>query len=285
MLKRFTALLRAVAREPMALFAVLGVLLFALASALDLDRKTQIHIDRSEVARLEAYWEAQAQRKPTAAERDTLIAERVEEEILYREALRLGLDREDIIVRRRLAQKLSFLNDDVTADKEPTEDELRAFHGANAARYAEPAFISFEQVYFSPDQRGSRIDASVQALLDDLAQHGGDPPSGAGDPFMLPARNVAAPLDIVARDYGRPFADALRALPQGRWSGPVESAFGVHVVRVSERRGDRAAPFDAVRDRVREDYIAERRRKRHDAWVARLRAQYDVTVDTGEAAR
>lgn len=263
----------------MVLFAAVGALLFWAANALDVERDTVIRIDRGEVTQLAAYWEAQAQRKPTPQEMKGLIQERIDEEVLYREALRLGLDKDDVIVRRRLAQKVSFLNEDMARVAEPGEAALQAFYRDNAARYSEPAFVSFDQVYFSPERRGARLDASVQAVLDDLVQHGGDPPANAGDPFMLPASNREMALDLLARDYGRVFADALRAMPEGRWSGSVESAFGMHIVRVTARRGDRPIPFADVRQRVREDYLAQRRRDANAAWLKRLRARYQVEIE------
>jgi parvulin-like peptidyl-prolyl isomerase len=269
-------------REPMVLFALIGAAIFALAALTgDMRADRRIRIGAAEIAQLEAYWQAQAQRAPSEQELAGLIEDRVTEEVLAREALRLGLDRDDVIIRRRLAQKLAFLNDDLAEAAEPSEAQLRAFFAANAARYAAAQSVSFEHVFFSPDRRGARLDADLQATLGDLQEEraGAAAPADAGDPFMLARAYQDAPLGEIARDYGRAFAEALAAGPVGQWTGPVGSALGAHIVRVNARQGAVAPPFETVVARVAADWRAEERRAANAAWIARLRARYEIVVD------
>ncbi|MGH8188173.1 MAG: peptidyl-prolyl cis-trans isomerase, partial [Steroidobacteraceae bacterium] len=182
-----TLTLRKIASEPMVIFAAVGVALFAVSFALDTRRETVIRLDSGEIALIVAHWEAQTQRKPTRQELAGFIQERVDEEILYREALRLGLDADDIIVRRRLAQKVAFLNQDIAEPAAPTDTELREYYRRNQAEYAAADRLTFEHVYFSPDRRGAQLDAAVTAALDQLSRvDGSTQPGELGDAFMLP---------------------------------------------------------------------------------------------------
>jgi peptidyl-prolyl cis-trans isomerase C len=268
---------RRMLREPMVVFAAIGAALFALASAIDAPADRTIAVTPAEVAAIAANWRAQAQRPPTARELTALIDERIDEEVLYREAVRRGLDRDDVIVRRRLAQKLAFLNDDLSAPPPPSEAELQRYFAANATRYAAPDVFTFKQVYFSPERRGASAEDAARAVLAQLAGAGeGASADALGDPFMLATHILDASTGDIARDYGPAFADALRTLPRGRWSGPIASAYGLHLVRIEARRGAYAPPYAQVATKVREDFIAEQRRAANAAWVAKLRSRYRI---------
>ena len=275
-----TLALRKIASEPMVIFAAVGVVLFALSFALDRRRETVIRLDAGEIALLAAHWEAQTQRKPTRQELAGFIQERVDEEILYREALRLGLDADDVIVRRRLAQKVAFLNQDIVESAPPTDAELREYYQRNQAEYAAPDLLTFEHVYFSPDRRGTELDAAVNQALDQLSRvDGGTPPGALGDAFMLARVYADTPSTDLALNFGREFADAMRTLPTGRWVGPVESALGAHIVRIDSRQESMAPAYETVAERVREDFLAERRRATNAAWLESLRQRYKIEIE------
>jgi hypothetical protein len=259
-------------------FALLGAGLFFLVAALDLQRDTVIRIGAGDIAQISAYWEAQAQRAPTEDELAALIEERVNEEVLYREALHLGLDRDDVIVRRRLAQKIVFLRTDNEAA--PSDEALRAFYGENSERYAAPDTFTFEHIYFSPERRGADVERAARAALDRIEETASIP-AGLGDPFMLQQSGVDVTAVELARDYGEAFARTLATAPVGAWSGPVESAYGLHLVRVISRRGAFAQPYESVATQVREDYLAERRRSANEVWVRALRSRYRIVIEHG----
>lgn len=282
--RRLPAWARAALAEPLTHFVLLGLALFALAGAWRAAERPEIRIGAAEVDRLAAYWRLQAQRDPTPRELAALVQERVDEEILYQEALRMGLDRDDVIVRRRLAQKLAFLNQDLLQPPEPTEGQLRAWYDAHRADYATPGQVSFEHLYFSIAPGADRTDARAGAALATLAR---DPEAGQtlGDPFMLPLSFADAPVATVRRDFGEAFAGALASAPVGRWVGPVRSAYGVHLVRVASRASGGVAPFETVIGQVRQAWIADRRRVANARWLAGLRRRYPVEVETRADAR
>lgn len=263
--------------EPMVWFALLGAGLFFLVAALDLRRDTEIRISAGDIAQISAYWEAQAQRAPSEEELAGLIEERVNEEALYREALRMGLDRDDVIVRRRLAQKVAFLRTD--NETAPSEAALQAYYAENSERYAAPDTFTFEHIYFSPERHGAGVERAARAGLERIEEGGAV--SGLGDPFMLQLSGVDVTAAELARDYGESFARALAGAPIGVWSGPVESAYGLHLVRVVSRQGAFAQPYETVAAQVREDYLADRRRSANTAWVRDLRSRYRIVIEDG----
>ncbi len=177
------------------------------------------------------------QRLPTAEELQRLIQARVQEEVYYREALALGLDKDDLIIRRRLAQKMEFISDDIAAQVQPTDAELNAYLQAHPDKFrVEPRF-TFRQVYLNPQKHGANLARDAAQLLAKLNQPGGDTGSAAmGDPLMLDHQFEALPAGEVGRMFGEQFAVKLAGLAPGRWQGPIESGFGEHLVYISERR-------------------------------------------------
>ena len=262
-------------REPLVRFLLIGAALFAAMSlARSLERPT-VRIEAAELDQLAAYWAAQTQRPPTKAELAGIIQDRIDEELLAREALRLGLDRDDMIVRRRLAQKMGFASDDAQA-AEPSEAELRAYYAKTAGKYAAPPHVAFRQVFFSGDRpNGGAQKAAAQAL--ERAEEGGreDP---TGDPFVFPLTYDDANLPDLTRDYGEAFVKLLATAPVGSWQGPVVSPYGWHLVKVTARRPGQASAYEAVREQVRDAYVAERRDAARAAFLRRLRQRYRVVV-------
>jgi peptidyl-prolyl cis-trans isomerase C len=271
--------LRAAVREPLLHFAAIGAVLFAITALYEKQAdKAEIRISAGEVAQLAAFWETQAQRKPSAAELQALIEERIDEEVLAREAVRLGLDRDDVIVRRRLAQKMAFVSDDLAVVAEPAEAELRAYFDAHRDAYTTPDLYALRHVYFNPDRHGMQLDADAQRALQRLTR--GANPDQVGDPFMLPRELADVSRDDIARDFGSMFADAVTGVAPGTWAGPVRSPFGVHVVKLETHTPRRAARFEDVRDRVRDAYLAQRQRTANTELRAKLRKQYRIVVET-----
>ncbi len=256
-------------KDPLIAFLGLGAALFAAAGLLDSDAQNRvIDVDAAEVNRLTQQWNAQMGRPPTAEEMEGLIESFIQEEIYFREALRLSLDQGDIIVRRRLVQKLNFLTEDIATSQSPSEAELRAFHDANAQRYRLPARYSFRHRYFSTDRRGN-AEADAKAALED--------PQAKGDPFMLQRAYAERSERAVGDLFGRPFAAALAALsPAPDWQGPLRSAYGWHLVKLEQALPETQPPFEEVANRVSADFTAERREQANAAYYQALRSRYEV---------
>jgi len=229
------------------------------------------------VAWLRESFTRQWKRVPDEAQMRTLVDDHLREEVLYREALALGLERDDSIVRRRMAQKMDFLTQDISSAVQPDEAQLRVYFAANEQRYAKPARISFRHVFFSKDRHGTQLDADVKAAL--VALVGGADDGQIGDSFLREqVFTKAEAADIIAA-LGPDFATNLSKLPVGSWQGPVESTYGVHLVLVSERTPAPPTAFEAVRDAVTRDLLDDRRVSVNRDLVQRLKARYRITID------
>ena len=244
------------------------------------DRRV-IEVTPGQVEQLRARWTAQWGRPPTAPELETLVDEAVDEEILHREAQRLGLDVEDAIVRRRLAQKMTFVLEDA-GDAAPSDDEVEEYYARHAERYRRPARTTFDHVFLSADRRADPAGEAAVLLRVMAADDRGW--KQVGDPFML-ARTYAARTDPqVARLFGAAFADAVSALPTGGWNGPVESTYGMHLVRVRDRTASRTPALEEIRDRIVADLRGERRREGGRIAYQALREDYEVRLPASGGA-
>lgn len=280
-------------REPLVEFLLVGLLLFVGYHWLDESAERSAPLDRIELTtddlqQIRLAWIAQGRDAPSPEALRSLVDARIHEEILYREALALGLDQNDTIVRRRLAQKMEFLFEDVAALREPTPAELAAWYEAHAAQFTRPARASFRHVYFSPDLRGGRAREAASAALATLS---GDPADEAalGDPFMFQDYYPDRSVDDVARDFGPDFARALFALEPGVWTGPIESGYGFHLVVVEDATPAHVPEFAAIEPDVRRAWIEEQRAGIRQRAFDAMRARYEVVVpedfDAADVAR
>jgi len=260
-------------KEPLLYFLLAGAGIFAIAQLVPArSGDYRIEVTAAERARLSDQWQAQMGRAPTAAELSGLVEQWIQEEIYYREALRLGLDRDDTIIRRRLAQKLTFLTEDVATSREPTVEELQQFYLDNSDRYLLPERFSFRHRYFSSERRA---DAQADARAALAAAQSGDDPA-PGDPFMLQLSYVQRSEREIAELFGREFAAALRELPAGSWQGPIPSAYGWHLVKIEQRSAPRLPDYDEVARRVAIDYQQDQRRQANESYYESLRSRYEI---------
>ena len=269
-------------KEPLLHFLVLGALIFAVYSWLNrrVPDKTNtagtVRITSNEIAWLKETWSRQWQREPTRDELRGLVTDFLKEELLAREARSLGLDQDDTIVRRRLAQKLEFLVQDTSRLAEPTEEDLRRFYEANSERFQTDARISFTQVFFSREQRAAAA-TEAKAALNDLSR--GANAADFGDRLLVDSEIVDADMQSVAGQFGREFADAVFALKAGAWNGPIESGYVLHLVRVSEVKPGKRREFSEVKTQVLELWSEQRQRQDNEKYFASLLKKYDVVVD------
>jgi len=274
-----------IVRDPLVHFLLLGGLLFVLYFIMNPGEKTaggnQIHITQGDIDRFKQIFQKQWQRPPTQEELQGLIRSQVKEEVLYREALAMGLDKDDTIVRRRLAQKVEFLITDVTVPSEVDDKTLMTFYEKNAERYTRAAKLSFRHIYFNPDKRGERtLDEAIATRQTLQATKIGMLVSDdLGDRFMLQLQYQQKSTDDIAREFGREFADELATVTPGSWQGPVKSGYGVHLVFVEERDAASIYPFDEVRERVKNDYLFELRQTRNDEVLEKLKARYEIVIE------
>lgn len=280
--------IRALLREPLVHFLALGAVLFGLVQWRGGSRgvgSDRITVGPGQVAALAAGFTRTWQRPPTERELKGLIDEYVREELAYREAVAMGLDRDDQIIRRRLRQKLEFLIEDVVEAAPPTDSALRVWLEAHAETYRTDPQIAFRQVYFRVDGGGAAALAEVNAVKARLERAG---PGAAIDQLgdgalLLPQELPLAPRMEVARLFGEGFADSILRLESGRWAGPVESGYGVHLVFVRERRDGRLPALDEIRPVVERDFMAAQRTAHIEAMYERLLARYRVDIQLGDS--
>ncbi|MCX7288339.1 MAG: peptidylprolyl isomerase [Rhodobacterales bacterium] len=271
-------------REPLVHFTILAGLLFGLLSEPNASDPgtdaTRIVISGAEVERMATAWEQRWQRRPSKDELAGLVREAVREQVLYREALSLGLDRDDVVIRRHLRQKYEFVTQDLAYDTDPDEATLRAYYDAQPDRYVQSAQVSFRHILFSTDRRGAAAEADAAQALSDL-QTATNPDAAdlLGDATSLPSGFDGISADEVEAVFGPDFAAALLGLEPGRWSGPIPSGYGLHLVWLSEKRAGGPMAFDTVRQRVRDDWVYEQRAAANDAIYLKLLDRYDVVVE------
>lgn len=268
-----------VLREPVVQFLAIGAALAAFGRiGWPEDDRHRIMIDAELVSLLTAGYENQFGEAPDARALQELIDRHVEEEVLYREALELSLDKEDMVVRRRIVQKMRFLVEDQSASDPPTNDELETWYRANADRYVVPMTLAFTHVYFGIDGRTeAAARARAEAALDGLRVADATRGTEQGDRFPGSTEFGALSLADLRRTFGASeLSDRLPSAPVGAWSGPYRSGYGWHLVYVSDRNPSRLAPLSEVRDQVERDRAEEGRAAWNEKALDQLRAKYIV---------
>jgi hypothetical protein len=275
-------------REPWVHFLLLGAVLFGVfawggdhgSARVDHIVVTPGHLEHLTVSFTRTW-----QRPPTAQELAGLLEDYIREEVFSREAVAMGLDRDDTIVRRRLRQKLEFLTEETTETVPPADAELQTFLQQHPDAFRIEPQVAFQHVSLSRARRGDAADATARHLLTQLSM--GDAvtdPTALGDPFLLPPAFTLSSYSEIARLCGDGFAVQLQHLAPGYWAGPIESAYGLHLVCVRERVDGRGPALAEVREAVQRAWLAARRNAVHKQFYQRLRARYTVVVEPPLAA-
>jgi hypothetical protein len=267
-------------KEPLLHFIIIGGLLFAALAALDPGRSGEpaapppIRLTVTDAERLKEMWTRQWRRPPTDEELESLLADHLKEEVLSREARALELDVGDAVVRRRLAQKMTFLFDDTIRIAEPPEAELHTLYQTRPDLVRTPARVSFSQIFFHRKQGDNRARTSLAALSNATAL-----PVEHGDRLLLGDTFTDQDERAIDNLFGAAFARAVMDLPVGTWSGPVESGYGLHLVKVMEASPSRALPFTEVRERLAQEWRRERQETANAQLYEGLLRKYRLVAD------
>lgn len=276
-------MLKPLLKEPLLHFLLIALAIFAVHGLVgaDAEKKTDsIVVTAPKIEQMASLFAKTWQRPPTADELKGLIDDHVKEEILVRQALEIGLDKDDTVVRRRLRQKMEFLNNADAEALEATEVELQAYLAANPGAFRVDGMLAFQQVFLNPQRRGEAIDQNAASVLEALLADPAADPSPLGDPTLLPPGLPLSGAASIGQTFGFDFAEALGKAPVGHWTGPVTSTFGLHLVRVTERVQGRTPTLDEVREAVAREWTNARRKELEDKHLAELLKGYKVTIES-----
>ena len=278
--ERYRLRTRRLLQEPILHFLLIGIALFVVYGKVAAPNRaaTSIVVSEKLIDEMAREHEARWTRKPSEQELASLVDAYVRDEILYREGLALGLDRDDALIKRRVRQKLEVIAEEQGAFKPPSDQDLRAYIDENAGRFLLPATVSFDQVFF--DNVGIRPDVERGVAAARVALARGAELTKVGRPSVLPSRVVNTAYDLVARDFGAQFAIQVEKAPLGQWSGPVTSSFGTHLVRVTARMPATLPQLELIRPIVAREWENERRASARNDSYRKLRDSYTVVTET-----
>lgn len=275
-------------KEPLVQFALVGGCIYGatfLAGGKEEEPETvveeRVHVDAAQIEGMVDQWEKRWQRLPTKEELDGLIQKHVRDEMLYRQASAMGLDRNDPVTRMRTVQKLEFLLNNIADAKQPTDPQLQKYFKEHEADYRTPDTITFYQAFFNPDRRKEATIEEAEAALAELRSSGAPDPATAeiGDQSMMKNQFIKVDQRAVARAMGSGFAESVMKLEPAAWHGPVLSGFGVHLVYVFEREEGSVLPFDQVKAEVISEWQTEQREEVSSSFLEELRKQYEIVID------
>jgi hypothetical protein len=266
-------------REPILHFLLIGIALFVVYGKVAAPEQagTRIVVSQAMVDDIVREHQMRWGRPPGDKELANLVDARVRDEILYRAGVAMGLDRDDPVIKRRVRQKLDVIAEEQNARDVPTDAELAIYLTQHADRFAQPATVSFEQIFFHGESSREQVEQAVASARSRL-QRGVDPAT-LGQRSLLPPRVDNASLDLVARDFGARFAEQIETAPLNEWSGPLASGFGAHLVRVTGRTPASLPPLDSIRSLVAREWENERRVISRDESYAKLRSGYEVVIE------
>lgn len=279
-------------KEPLLHFLMIGAALFLIYAWRDShvpvpmgqvgERTTQVNVTQQNIDQMNSLFVKTYQRLPTEKEQKGLVEDFIRSEIYYREALAIGLDRDDEVLKRRLRQKMEFIYEDISSWAEPTNEDLQAFMEKHREKYLTDPRLAFHQVYISPIQRRLRAESDARQILAQLIAGGN--PNSFGDPTLLETEIPLTSLYDIKKQFGEEFGEKLLELKPGGWAGPIPSAFGLHLVLVREAFGSRLPGLSEVRETVHREWTAKKQKELKDASYAKIRERYSVIVEKPKIA-
>jgi len=270
-------------REPLVHFLIIGAGLFLLFDLFNNPAGPQsgrIVITTGQIDYLKANFTRTWKRSPTKKELQGLTQSYVRNEIFYREALAMGLDRDDAVIRQRLKQKLEIMSDDLAGIVIPTDEELRQFLKAHPERFSSEPQVAFRHIFFNSDQRGYAAVKEANRLIAELSTPGNKKNPGVlGDSLMLPKSFDLSGASVIARFFGKPFSLDIMKVKPGRWAGPIRSGFGHHLVLVSQRVESRLPALSEVRKAVEQEWSVVHKNELKNNLYKKLKEKYTIIFE------
>ena len=274
-------------REPLLHFLVIGAALFIIFCYVnDTQIKTdnRILITQNDLNRLAATWLKSMGRPPSAQEREQQLKHYIREQVLYREAMTMGLDQDDVIVRRRLAKKMEYLFNDLSFIPEPTDAGLNSYLSEHAAKFTLPATITFSQIYLDPNKHKPKHNQDINKDAEQLLKQLKETTAAIntidmGDRSLLPYQFTAARENEIASMFGTAFAKQVFALPDSSWQGPITSEYGVHLIHISSRTEARLPPLAEIRESVTREWRTTKQQEANEIFYQSLYQRYEIILD------
>jgi hypothetical protein len=266
-------------REPLLHFLILGMCVFVgyhLFANPNRPVQGKIAVTQAKIDNLIDNFARSWNRPPTQDELNGLIRDYVREEASVREAIALGLDRDDTVIRRRLRQKMDFMIEDVAAQTEPSEKDLALFLRSHPEKFRTEGTTSFQHVYFNPSAH-KQIDQEIRQALEQL-KNGRDFES-YGDPILIDRVFKDASSDEIKGQFGEKFLGELDQVPIGQWSGPIESGLGLHLVFITERKEGKEPDLNQIHDQVKREWANAKRVEMNERAYRDLLARYSVVIE------
>ena len=275
--------------EPLVHFVLLGAALYAASFFVpggntDAPGDKEIVVSAGKIEQLTALFARTWQRPPTQGELEGIVNDFIREEAAYREGLALGLDRDDTIIRRRLRQKLDFIAEDLAARAQPDDATLTAYLTEHADDFRISPQLTFLQIYLNPEKRGEQLADDARELINRLNDNPTLDIAELGDRILLEPGYVGLSERDIARLFGQAFASEIIELEPGAWQGPVQSGYGMHLVRIDERIEGRIPELDEVRDVVRREWENTRRIEALEQFYSDILKRYQITIEWPQAA-
>ena len=269
-------------KEPLFHFLVIGAglfLLYGVTANEPENEETRIEVNTVRADRMVTLWEKRWNRPPTQEEFNGLTEQYINEEVLYREALAMGLDSDDPVVRRRMAQKVKFISNDIITIDTPSDKVLQSYLDTHASKYQLAGKVTFKHIYFNPAKHDAAMEEEAKALLVKLSEDNNviDMQS-VGDGFLHGAAFTEMKVFEINRLFGKEFAKKLFEQPMDKWVGPLSSGYGLHLVYIDAKMESKTASLEIAKQSVLEDWTTDERKKVNDAFVSNLRKQYDVVI-------
>jgi hypothetical protein len=270
-------------KEPLVHFLIIGALMFVISDIIEKDYVSEdyrIEITKQNVESMFKRWVEQLKRMPTQEEFDAYLENYLKEEILYREAKTMGLDKDDIIIKRRLVQKLEFLTNDLINISPPNLEEVKKYYEENPDEFTLPGKVDFIHIFFSIDASSlDEVKEKAEVIKKNLNQKSEIPKNyfKLGDPFLLPYEFNDMPMDNVTRNFGQSeFSDNLYNLSVGKWDGPFLSTYGVHLVYVLKKQLSTMLDFIEVKENIKLEIAEKRNRKAYKDFLSELKKKYNI---------
>ncbi len=270
-------------REPLLHFLVIGAALFFIFDQVnnsEVKTDNRIIITQADLDQLAATWLKSMGRPPLAQEREQQLEHYIREQVLSREAMAMGLDKDDAIVRRRLARKMEYLFNDLSFIPKPTETELNAYLSEQASTFTQPAEITFSQIFFDPNLRDQNINKDAEQLLKQLKETTTAVDTiNLGDRSLLPYEFSKERENQIASMFGAAFARQAFALPVNGWQGPIDSEYGTHLIHINSRTKVKLPPLEEIRERVANEWRSAKQKKANEVFYQSLHQRYEIILD------